>query len=50
MMEDGETVGVVLAGRDPDGTGEPPLDELAAGLKARRWAGRGAISACRMPG
>ena len=33
-MEDGETVGVVLAGRAPDATGEPTLDELAAGLKA----------------
>jgi 3-(3-hydroxy-phenyl)propionate hydroxylase len=34
MMEDGETVGVVLAGRDPLASGEPTLDELAAGLKA----------------
>jgi 3-(3-hydroxy-phenyl)propionate hydroxylase len=34
MMDDGETVGVVLAGRDPQATGEPTLDELAAGLKA----------------
>jgi 3-(3-hydroxy-phenyl)propionate hydroxylase len=34
MMEDGETVGVVLAGRDPRASGEPTLDELAAGLKA----------------
>ena len=34
MMEDGVTVGVVLAGRDPLATGEPSLDELAAGLKA----------------
>ncbi|WP_198119565.1 FAD-dependent oxidoreductase [Massilia rhizosphaerae] len=34
MLEDGETVGVVLAGRAPDATGEPSLDELAAGLKA----------------
>jgi 3-(3-hydroxy-phenyl)propionate hydroxylase len=33
-MEDGETVGVVLAGRDPRATGEPTLEELAAGLKA----------------
>jgi len=33
MMEDGETVGVVLAGRAPDATGEPTLDELAEGLK-----------------
>jgi 3-(3-hydroxy-phenyl)propionate hydroxylase len=34
MMEDGATVGVVLAGRDPRATGAPTLDELAAGLKA----------------
>jgi len=34
VMEDGETVGVVLAGRDPRATGEPTLEELAAGLKA----------------
>jgi 3-(3-hydroxy-phenyl)propionate hydroxylase len=34
LMEDGETVGVVLAGRDPRATGEPTLVELAAGLKA----------------
>jgi 3-(3-hydroxy-phenyl)propionate hydroxylase len=34
MMEDGATVGVVLAGRAPDAAGEPSLDELAAGLKA----------------
>jgi 3-(3-hydroxy-phenyl)propionate hydroxylase len=34
VMEDGETVGVVLAGRDPQATGEPTLAELAAGLKA----------------
>ncbi len=34
LMEDGETVGVVLAGRDPRAAGEPTLDELAAGLKA----------------
>jgi 3-(3-hydroxy-phenyl)propionate hydroxylase len=34
MMEDGVTVGVVLAGRDPRASGEPSLDELAAGLKA----------------
>ncbi|WP_075791771.1 FAD-dependent monooxygenase [Massilia putida] len=34
VMEDGETVGVVLAGRDPHAAGEPTLDELAAGLKA----------------
>jgi 3-(3-hydroxy-phenyl)propionate hydroxylase len=33
MMEDGETVGVVLAGRDPQAAGEPTLDELASGLK-----------------
>jgi 3-(3-hydroxy-phenyl)propionate hydroxylase len=33
-MEDGETVGVVLAGRDPQATGEPTLEELATGLKA----------------
>jgi 3-(3-hydroxy-phenyl)propionate hydroxylase len=33
MMDDGETVGVVLAGRDPQASGEPTLDELAAGLK-----------------
>jgi 3-(3-hydroxy-phenyl)propionate hydroxylase len=34
MMEDGETVGVVLAGRDPQAAGEPTLDELAHGLTA----------------
>jgi 3-(3-hydroxy-phenyl)propionate hydroxylase len=34
MIEDGETVGVVLAGRDPHAAGEPTLDELAQGLKA----------------
>jgi 3-(3-hydroxy-phenyl)propionate hydroxylase len=34
MLEDGETVGVVLAGRDPQAAGEPTLDELAAGLNA----------------
>ena len=34
MMEDGETVGVVLAGRDPQATGEPTLEELAAGLQS----------------
>ncbi len=34
VMEDGETVGVVLAGRDPRAAGEPTLEELAAGLKA----------------
>jgi len=34
MLEDGETVGVVLAGRDPRPAGEPTLDELAAGLNA----------------
>jgi 3-(3-hydroxy-phenyl)propionate hydroxylase len=34
MMEDGETVGVVLAGRDPQAAGEPTLDELAHGLMA----------------
>ena len=34
MLEDGETVGVVLAGRDPRAAGEPTLDELAAGLNA----------------
>jgi 3-(3-hydroxy-phenyl)propionate hydroxylase len=34
MFEDGETVGVVLAGRDPQAAGEPTLDELAAGLSA----------------
>lgn len=34
MLEDGQTVGVVLAGRDPVATGEPSLDELASGLKA----------------
>jgi 3-(3-hydroxy-phenyl)propionate hydroxylase len=34
LMEDGATVGVVLAGRDPRAAGEPTLDELAAGLKA----------------
>jgi 3-(3-hydroxy-phenyl)propionate hydroxylase len=34
MMEDGVTVGVVLAGRDPQASGEPSLDELAQGLKA----------------
>lgn len=33
MLEDGETVGVVLAGRDPQAAGEPTLEELAAGLK-----------------
>jgi 3-(3-hydroxy-phenyl)propionate hydroxylase len=33
MLEDGETVGVVLAGRDPRAAGEPTLDELAAGLR-----------------
>ncbi|MFS2079683.1 FAD-dependent oxidoreductase [Telluria sp. Tellsp131] len=33
MLDDGETVGVVLAGRDPQAAGEPTLDELAAGLK-----------------
>ena len=33
MLEDGATVGVVLAGRDPQATGEPTLHELAAGLK-----------------
>ncbi len=34
MMDDGETVGVVLAGRDPQATGEPTLEELAAGLQS----------------
>ena len=34
VMDDGETVGVVLAGRDPQASGEPTLEELAAGLKA----------------
>jgi 3-(3-hydroxy-phenyl)propionate hydroxylase len=34
MMEDGVTVGVVLAGRDPHAAGEPTLEELAHGLKA----------------
>jgi 3-(3-hydroxy-phenyl)propionate hydroxylase len=34
VMEDGVTVGVVLAGRDPQASGEPTLEELAAGLKA----------------
>jgi len=34
MLDDGATVGVVLAGRDPQAGGEPTLDELAAGLKA----------------
>jgi 3-(3-hydroxy-phenyl)propionate hydroxylase len=33
LMEDGETVGVVLAGRDPRAAGEPTLDELATGLR-----------------
>lgn len=33
MMEDGETVGVVLAGRDPHAKGEPSLEELASGLQ-----------------
>ncbi|SDD74242.1 3-(3-hydroxy-phenyl)propionate hydroxylase [Massilia sp. PDC64] len=34
MLEDGVTVGVVLAGRDPQAAGEPSLDEVAAGLNA----------------
>ena len=34
MLDDGETVGVVLAGRDPQAAGEPTLDELAADLNA----------------
>jgi 3-(3-hydroxy-phenyl)propionate hydroxylase len=34
LREDGETVGVVIAGRDPDATGAPSLHELASALKA----------------
>lgn len=34
MREDGETVGVVIAGRDPRATDTPSLDELAGALKA----------------
>lgn len=34
LLEDGETVCVVLAGRDARAAGKPTLDELAAGLKA----------------
>jgi 3-(3-hydroxy-phenyl)propionate hydroxylase len=33
LLEDGETVGVVLAGRDPAATGAPTLQELAGALK-----------------
>ncbi|MFE0017746.1 FAD-dependent monooxygenase [Mesorhizobium sp. NPDC059054] len=34
MLDDGERVGVVLAGQDPRATGVPSLDELAAALEA----------------
>lgn len=34
MLDDGERVGVVLAGQDPRATGEPSLRELAGALKA----------------
>lgn len=34
VTDDGETVGVVLAGRDPKAAGKPTLEELAAGLRA----------------
>lgn len=34
VLEDGETVGVVLAGQDPRSTDAPSLAELAAALKA----------------
>jgi 3-(3-hydroxy-phenyl)propionate hydroxylase len=34
LREDGETVGVVIAGRDPDITDAPSLHELAGALKA----------------
>lgn len=34
MREDGETVGVVIAGRDPSATDAPSLDELADALTA----------------
>jgi len=33
LLDDGETVGVVIAGRDPRVSGEPTLQELAAALK-----------------
>lgn len=34
MLEDGETVGVVIAGQDPRATGTPSLHDLAAALTA----------------
>lgn len=34
LLEDGETVGVVLAGQDPGAADAPSLDELAGALKA----------------
>ena len=34
LREDGETVGVVIAGRDPGATDAPSLHELAGALKA----------------
>jgi 3-(3-hydroxy-phenyl)propionate hydroxylase len=33
LLDDGETVGVVIAGRDPRARGEPTLQELAGALK-----------------
>lgn len=50
LLEDGATVGIVIAGRDPEASGEPTLDELAGALKtiygtdfgvhAPRWMSR----------
>ena len=34
MLDDGETVGVVIAGRDPRARGEPTLQEVAGALQA----------------